>query len=79
MFVLVKLCFKPLSLIGFITVNTIVTKLLICTARLAQTVERGTFNPEVEGSSPSSGVVKNGFEVCIEIYIRGNCNSVQVN
>ena len=24
-------------------------------ARLAQTVERGTFNPEVEGSSPSSG------------------------
>jgi hypothetical protein len=26
------------------------------TARLAQTVERGTFNPEVEGSSPSSGV-----------------------
>jgi hypothetical protein len=24
-------------------------------ARLAQSVERGTFNPEVEGSSPSSG------------------------
>ena len=28
----------------------------IKTARLAQTVERGTFNPEVEGSSPLSGV-----------------------
>ncbi len=24
-------------------------------ARLAQTVERGTFNPEVKGSSPLSG------------------------
>ena len=29
---------------------------LVNNARLAQTVERGTFNPEVEGSSPSSGV-----------------------
>ncbi|KZS02766.1 Uncharacterized protein APZ42_000056 [Daphnia magna] len=26
-------------------------------ARLAQLVERGTFNPEVEGSSPSSCVI----------------------
>ena len=26
-----------------------------CTARLAQSVERGTFNPEVKGSSPLSG------------------------
>jgi hypothetical protein len=26
-------------------------------ARLAQTVERGTFNPEVKGSSPLSGDV----------------------
>ena len=26
-------------------------------ARLAQLVERGTFNPEAEGSSPSSGVI----------------------
>ena len=25
-------------------------------ARLAQSVERGTFNPEVKGSSPLSGV-----------------------
>ena len=26
-----------------------------CYARLAQSVERGTFNPEVKGSSPLSG------------------------
>ena len=27
-----------------------------CRARLAQLVERGTFNPKVKGSSPLSGV-----------------------
>ncbi len=55
MSLLVKSCFKPLTRIEFIiTVHTIFTELL--TARLAQTVERGTINPEVEGSSLSSGV-----------------------
>ena len=32
-------------------------------ARLAQLVERGTFNPEAEGSSPSSGVTDNLYSI----------------
>ena len=35
--------------------NLYLTCICSHTARLAQSVERGTFNPEVKGSSPLSG------------------------
>ena len=39
-------------------ITVILGKNKICKAGLAQSVERGTFNPEVKGSSPLFGVLK---------------------
>ncbi len=46
---------------------------LIC-ARLAQSVERGTFNPKVKGSSPLSGVDTILVQLCHQSRINSNCD-----
>ena len=53
-------------------------------ARLAQSVERGTFNPEVKGSSPLSGVdFRMSFRTwtCpyIPTYILFDLGSIQID